>query len=687
MSGLLSLLLSLVSLQTLATEEERLETLVVTASRLEQPLDQLANSISVLSQQDIEQVASIHINELMTRVPGVWVSRGNGQEHLTAIRSPVLTGAGSCGAFYIAEDGIPTRATGFCNVNELFDLNTEQAQRIEVLRGPGTAIHGTSALHGVINVISQAPPEDASGQLALEGGPHDYGRLKLSLGDSNDTHGYRFSANGASDGGYKDDSGFDQQKFSLRYDYHGVMWSSATLLSGSNLNQETAGYVDGLDAYKDDDLQKKNSNPEAYRDSQSLRWQTRFGRDLANGGNFVATPYARHAEMEFLMHFLPGQPVEKNGQSSVGIQTTYSRPVSNQLVLSQGVDAEFTQAYLEQWQEQPANSASFPVGQQYDYEVNAQLLAAFITAEYQWFEKTRLDFGTRLESLAYNYDNKMVDGTTDENGIPCPTTAGCRYSRPEDRKDDFENLSANASLIHQFNDAFITSLRISHGQRAPQATELYRLQAGQTIANLDSEELNSVELGVKGNTPTVSYELTGFYMKKNNVIFQASDRFNLDNGKTRHYGLEYRLFWQIGAGWDIGASGIFSRQQYTNDVTTPGSNTLISTDGNDIDTAPRRMSSVQLGWQPLASTRIELEWVAMGKYYTDIENQHSYDGHDLLHLRLLHDINDALSLGVRVTNLTDENYAERADYNELSGEDRYFIGEPRSVYGDIRWRF
>ena len=86
----------------------------------------------------------------MQRVPGTWISRGNGQESLTALRSPVLTGAGSCGAFYMAADNISLRAPGFCNVNQLFDANTEQAGRIEVLRGPATALYGSNAMHGVI---------------------------------------------------------------------------------------------------------------------------------------------------------------------------------------------------------------------------------------------------------------------------------------------------------------------------------------------------------------------------------------------------------------------------------------------------------------------------------------------------------------------------------------------------------
>ena len=42
--------------------------------------------------------------------------------------------------FLFLENGIPIRPTGFCNVNELFEVNSEQAQSIEVLRGPVGAV-------------------------------------------------------------------------------------------------------------------------------------------------------------------------------------------------------------------------------------------------------------------------------------------------------------------------------------------------------------------------------------------------------------------------------------------------------------------------------------------------------------------------------------------------------------------
>jgi len=122
-----------------------------------------------VNKDELALTGHVHITEAMQRVAGAWISRGNGQESLPSLRSPVLTGAGSCGAFFMAADGISLRAPGFCNINQLFDANTEQAAAIEVIKGPATSLYGSNALHGVINILSAAPAVE--NDLSVEAGP------------------------------------------------------------------------------------------------------------------------------------------------------------------------------------------------------------------------------------------------------------------------------------------------------------------------------------------------------------------------------------------------------------------------------------------------------------------------------------------------------------------------------------
>jgi len=119
-----------------------LEEVVTIASRTDQLIANVPASIAVID-DDLIAINHEHVSQALNQLAGVNLQHGSGQEYLPAIRSPVLTGAGACGAFLIAENSVPLRSAGFCNLNELFESHTEQAERIEVLRGPGTALHGS----------------------------------------------------------------------------------------------------------------------------------------------------------------------------------------------------------------------------------------------------------------------------------------------------------------------------------------------------------------------------------------------------------------------------------------------------------------------------------------------------------------------------------------------------------------
>ena len=152
---------------------DALEVVIVTATRTNTDRNTMAQGVTVLDDNSIARSDLQHSNQLFNRVSGAWISRGNGQESLVSLRSPVLTGAGACGAFLTAEDGIALRAPGFCNVNQLFDANLIQAGSVEVLKGPAMAVFGSNAMHGVINVTTR-DATNTTPRLSLQSGSRDY---------------------------------------------------------------------------------------------------------------------------------------------------------------------------------------------------------------------------------------------------------------------------------------------------------------------------------------------------------------------------------------------------------------------------------------------------------------------------------------------------------------------------------
>jgi outer membrane cobalamin receptor len=81
----------------------------------------------------------------------------------------------------ILEDGIPTRPSGFCNTNQLIEVNAEQAQSIEVIRGPANALFGSNALHGIVNVLMPEPGTAGQGHAGIELGSNNYFRARATL--------------------------------------------------------------------------------------------------------------------------------------------------------------------------------------------------------------------------------------------------------------------------------------------------------------------------------------------------------------------------------------------------------------------------------------------------------------------------------------------------------------------------
>ena len=657
------------------------ENILVTASRVEENAMKLPLAWSTVNSETLQFIDPIHINEIMQRVPGAWISRGNGQESIIALRSPVLTGAGGCGAFFSAADGISLRAPGFCNVNQLFDTNFEQAGRIEVIRGPATALYGSNAMHGVINVISAAPTEEIDNRLALEAGPYDYYRAKYRYSNTIGKHGISVSANGTTDGGYKDDSDYDQQKVTVRHDYAGQHWDVRTVLDAANLNQNTAGFVEGYQAYKDSDLKKRNPNPNAYRDAWSVRLYSAASIALNDTNTLTVTPYLRDNDMEFLQHYLPWQPVEENAHDSLGLRATLQTNTDT-LRWINGIDMEYTNASLKETQDEDF-SPNQPAGVHYDYQVNATGGAIYSQLRTQSDSPWEIDGGVRLEYTHYDYNNKTADGA------PCgPAATACRFYRPSDREDSFTDWSLNAGVSYSLTENHIAYLRLARGFRAPQATELYRLQGGQETANLNSEKIDNIELGLRGDwLGTTRYDVAVYYMHKDDVIFQDANRYNVSGAKTRHYGAELSVDYPINDSWSVGIDANVANHTYDSNIELLGSSGNIQ--GNDIDTAPKAFGSARLDWDfsTLAgrSSRAELEWVYMDSYYLEPQNNHQYDGHSLVNLRITSDLTPRWSAGLRLTNLLDEDYAERADFG--FGEYRYFVGQPRGAYVQISYQF
>lgn len=661
-----------------ATSPAQLEPVTVTATRWQQPVTQSVFSVTRLDTDEIALTGATHPNELFARVPGTWISRGSGQEHLTAIRSPVLTGAGACGAFLFLEDSIPVRPAGFCNVNQLFEINTEQADAIEVLRGPGSVLYGSNALHGVVNVL-HSPLRLPLQEAAFTAGEYDYRQLAVDYGELLGENSYRIKYLGETADSIQYGAGHEQHKLNLGW--HGYNWRAH--IAATSLDQDTAGYIIGEDAYRDPELKRSNPNPEAFRNADSLRTWAVWERELPGNRHFELRPYARQSDMDFLQHFLPGKPLEENGQASAGVISSYAIDTTTS-DWTVGLDIEWANGWLRETQDNPVEIDSEylqetrPVGRHYDYEVTQYYVSPWLNLEHAFSARTALIAGVRGDWIRYDYDNLMSAGNALEDGSECGF-GGCIYNRPADRSDSFTTLSPKLGIRHAL-DTHAVYANIVRGFRAPQTTELYRLQRGQDVADLEPVRADSLEIGIREFRGDLSYDIALFAMRKRNEIIRDAEGFNVSSGRSRHQGVEFDVTWQASTEWQFAARGSYASHTYDFNYLPKNGENFVS--GRDIDTAPRVLGSVLSQWSPTADCTFELEYAHVGAYYMDAENTARYPGHGLWHLRWAQDIGDFV-LRARLNNLLDTEYAERADL--AFGNYRYFPGWPRRLYFELAY--
>ena len=282
--------------------------------------------------------------------------------------------------------------------------------------------------------------------------------------------------------------------------------------------------------------------------------------------------------------------------------------------------------------------------------------------------------------MHYDNDKSKMAGNTRDDGTPSGFS-GCQYSLPASGSDSFTNVAPNLGASLRLTEDTRLFGNLARGFRAPQTTELYRLQNGQQVARLESESIDSVELGIRLRKPRWSADIAVFAMRKRDSVLRDSDGFNISGGRSRHEGIELAFDWRLLDTLRFKLNSSYARHVYDFDLVAARGETFVS--GNDVDTAPRWLGSAELLFEPGNGFDASLLWTAIGDYYLDAENSYTYTGHDLVNLRAGFELSPRFTISARLNNALDTDYADRADF--AFGAYRYFPGRGRELFVELQY--
>lgn len=195
-------------------------------------------------------------------------------------------------------------------------------------------------------------------------------------------------------------------------------------------------------------------------------------------------------------------------------------------------------------------------------------------------------------------------------------------------------------------------------------------------------QARSVEVSARFLDETREFSVTAYALDSDNLIIRDSDFFNIDGQSTISRGVEFSVSQTLSEHWTVRAIGSIADHQYSNDLLVDD----ININGKQVDTAPKVFGSAFVDWQASQRLRTSLEIQHIGSYYLDPTNEHEYPGHTLLNARVGYQLGEQWALSLRALNLANRRFAERADFTSFTDE-RYFPGEPRSVFAEIRRTF
>ncbi|PPE70559.1 TonB-dependent receptor [Caldimonas thermodepolymerans] len=262
------------ALPCLALAQERiaqasLDTIVVTATRMPQPVGEVVSDITVIDRTMIERSGVTGVVDVLRRVPGIELSRAGGLGGTTSL---FVRGA-EMRFTPVYVDGVrfDSQATGGASWNV---IPLAEVERIEVVRGPAAAVYGSDAVSGVVQIFTRKGEGPFSPFVTAGIGEHHTGRL--GAGVQGTAEGFDYAASLTREVS----RGFDAQPDGANPDRDGHRTTSGSLRLGwqpaEGHRLEASLLANDMSAQYDGFLGPVNDRARLRMHTAALNWTARW---------------------------------------------------------------------------------------------------------------------------------------------------------------------------------------------------------------------------------------------------------------------------------------------------------------------------------------------------------------------------------------------------------------------------
>jgi iron complex outermembrane receptor protein len=628
-----------------------MEQMVVTATKTEEKISDIPASVSVIYGEEMEASGARVIQDVLHHVPGIMLNDVSGNGTLTMM---TMRGMPSTNSQYILVlvDGVPQNTPA--DTVRWATIPMENVERIEVIRGPASALYGMNAMGGVINIITKKPTPGKEFIISAGYGSYDENKQKAAFSGTAGSFGYNFGVVRRESDGWRDENNHFEQ-----YNTFGKITYDFNENSNLSLNLAYSDWdhewpenipIDDYHAGRREDGIYKHGEEKNRQTDDALIYEHRFNKQFK------------------ITNRLYSQSVDNEWKAIVDI-------------IDQDLD-------------------SLRIGDEIQFEIDHDLIGREnkIVMGYH-YEHQDVDVIRRFSEyfLPFLIGKKMVDNETTRqihSGYfqdifhlteRIILTAGVRYDYVDFDfgEDTMDHWSPKVGMTIKPIEQLSLFANVSTGFKTPTASQVAR------YSELDPEKAVSYEVGIRASlfnrfAFSVAYYHTDL-TDQLTLVADPSDPvgFRLTNaGESEMDGVELELTCFVYDGLSFFANYNYNKSKFTDFYDAQMD---VDYTGNYLAWQPKNKVAGGIRYEHPIGIKACLTTKWLDEQYLSNANEYTQDSYTITDLNVSYTYK-RLGASLAVRNLFDEDYAT---YGENWGGGDAFLttGDPVTVFGELTCRF